>query len=156
MHLKIHIKIFSTSNSHVMQYSNPCSWCSLLSSASHQVLQLLLFRNYTHCFHHNTKGRLNHGLQSFETCIYITIFNTYETLHYIMIRYSITIIDIDMYRRSLVCVCASICLCRCVCVCVDTFVYIYTQVTIGCQGIPHHTSGTFNKHSSLAIFDINI
>ena len=38
-------------------------------------------------------------------------------------------------------------------VCVYTFVYIYTQVTRVCQNIPHHMSGTFNKHSSLAIFD---
>ena len=39
------------------------------------------------------------------------------------------------------------------CVCVDTFVYIYKQVTRVCQDIPHHMSGTFNKPSSLAIFD---
>ena len=38
-------------------------------------------------------------------------------------------------------------------VCVDTFVYIYTQVTRVCQDTPHHMSGTFNNHSSLAIFD---
>ena len=38
-------------------------------------------------------------------------------------------------------------------VCVDTFVYIYKQVTRVCQDIPHHMSGTFNKPSSLAIFD---
>ena len=37
--------------------------------------------------------------------------------------------------------------------CVDMFVYIYTQVTRVCQDIPHHMSGTFNKHLSLAIFD---
>ena len=35
----------------------------------------------------------------------------------------------------------------------DMFVYIYTQVTSVCQDIPHHMSGTFNKHSSLAFFD---
>ena len=66
-----------------------------------------------------------------------------------------------MYRRSLVCACAVyaharaciMCVCVCVCVCVDTLVYIYTQVTRVCQDIPHHMSGTFNKHSSLAIFD---
>ena len=52
---------------------------------------------------------------------------------------------------SLCHVCARTCLH--VCVCVDTFVYIYTQVTRVCQDIPHHMSGTFNKHSSLAIFD---
>ena len=38
-------------------------------------------------------------------------------------------------------------------VCVDTSVYIYTQVTRVCQDIPHHMSGTFNKHSSFAILD---
>ena len=31
--------------------------------------------------------------------------------------------------------------------------YKYTQVTRVRQDIPHHMSGTFNKHSSLAIFD---
>ena len=77
-----------------------------------------------------------------------------------MIRYSITVLidcHIDMYRRSLVCACAVYAHVRacimCVCVCMDTFVYIYTQVTRICQDIPHHISGTFNKHSSLAIFD---
>ena len=40
-------------------------------------------------------------------------------------------------------VCVWICLC----------IYVYTQVTRVCQDIPHHMSGTFNKHSSLAIFD---
>ena len=43
--------------------------------------------------------------------------------------------------------------CLHMCACVDTFVNIYTQVTRVCQDIPHHMSGTFNKHSSLAIFD---
>ena len=38
-------------------------------------------------------------------------------------------------------------------VCVDTFVYIYTQVTRVCQDIPHRMNGTFNKPSSLVIFD---
>ena len=52
-----------------------------------------------------------------------------------------------------VCVCVCVCLSVCVCVCVDMFVNIYTQVTRVCQDIPHHMSGTFNKHSSLAIFD---
>ena len=33
------------------------------------------------------------------------------------------------------------------------FVYIYTQVTRVCQDTPHHMTGTFNKHLSLAIFD---
>ena len=48
-----------------------------------------------------------------------------------------------------------VCACTCLhmCVCVDTFVNIYTQVTRVCQDIPHHMSGTFYKHSSLAIFD---
>ena len=95
--------------------------------------------------------------------------------HRIMMQYSITVLidcHIDMYRRSLVCACAvyaharacicvcvsvsvsvCVCLCVCVCVCVDMFVNIYTQVTRVCQDIPHHMSGTFNKHSSLAIFD---
>ena len=50
----------------------------------------------------------------------------------------------------LCCVCARTCLHN---VCVNMFVYIYTQVTRVCQDIPHHMSGTFNKHSSLAIFD---
>ena len=77
--------------------------------------------------------------------------------HRIMTRYSITILidcHIDMYRRSLVCACAVYAHARaCICACVDMFVYIYTQVTKVCQDIPHHMSGTFNKHSSLAIFD---
>ena len=83
--------------------------------------------------------------------------------YHIMIQYSITVLidcHIDMYRRSLVCACAvyvharaCICVCACVCVCVDMFVNIYTQVTRVCQDIPHHMSGRFNKHSSLAIFD---
>ena len=59
-----------------------------------------------------------------------------------------------MHRRSLGCACAVYAHVRaCICVCVDTFVYIYTQVTRVCQDIPHHMSGTFNKNSSLAIFD---
>ena len=75
-----------------------------------------------------------------------------------MIRYSITILidcHIDMHRRSLVCACAVYAHAHAyiMCVCVDTFVYIYTQVTRVCQDIPHHMSGTFTNHSSLAIFD---
>ena len=77
--------------------------------------------------------------------------------HRIMIQYSITILidcHIDLYRRSLVCARAMYAHAHaCICVCVDTFVYIYTQATRVCQDIPHHMSGTFNKHSSLAIFD---
>ena len=57
-----------------------------------------------------------------------------------------------MYRRSLVCACAVYAHTR-ACTCVDTFVYIHTQVTRVFQDIPHHMRGTFNKHSSLAIFD---
>ena len=85
--------------------------------------------------------------------------------HRIMIQYSITVLidcHIDMYRRSLVCACAvyaharacmRACVRACVCVCVCVCVNIYTQVTRVCQDIPHHMSDTFNKHSSLAIFD---
>ena len=77
--------------------------------------------------------------------------------HRIMIRYSITVLidcHIDMYRRSLVGACVVYAHARaCVCMYVDMFVYIYTQVTRVCQDLPHHMSGTFNKHSSLAIFD---
>ena len=77
--------------------------------------------------------------------------------HRIMMQYSITILidcHIDLYRRSLVYAHAMYAHAHaCICVCVDTFVYIYTQVTRVCQDIPHHISGTFNKHSSLAIFD---
>ena len=40
-----------------------------------------------------------------------------------------------------------------VCVWIYMFMHIYTQVIRVCQDIPHHMSGTFNKHSSLAIFD---
>ena len=59
-----------------------------------------------------------------------------------------------MYRRSLVCACAMYAHARAsMCVCVDTLVYIYKQVTRVCQDIPYHMSGTFNKPSSLAIFD---
>ena len=59
-----------------------------------------------------------------------------------------------MYHRSLVCACAMYAHAHAsMCVCVDTFVYIYKQVTRVCQDIPHHMSGTFNKPSSLAIFD---
>ena len=82
-------------------------------------------------------------------------FNTHE--HRIIIQYSITVfIDchIDVYCRSQVCACSVYAHTHaCVCVCVDTFMYIYTQVTRVCQDIPHHISGTFKKHSSLAIFD---
>ena len=74
-----------------------------------------------------------------------------------MIQYSITVIiycHIDLYHRSLVCAHAMYAHAHaCIRVRVDTFVYIYTQVTRVCQDIPHHMSGTFNKHSSLAIFD---
>ena len=56
-----------------------------------------------------------------------------------------------MYHKSLVRVCVPACVC--VCVCQDTFVNICTQVTRVCQDIPHHMSVTFNKYSSLAIFD---
>ena len=60
----------------------------------------------------------------------------------------------------------SLCLCRvcarthvpacvCVCVCVDTSMHIYAQVSSSLLGYVkiYHMSGTFNKHSSLAIFD---
>ena len=90
-------------------------------------------------------------------------FDTHETSHHDMIFNHC--IDRLPYRYvsqipslCLCCVCArtclhNVCVCVCVCVCVDTLVYIYTQVTRVCQDIPHHMSGTFNKHSSLAIFD---
>ena len=61
-----------------------------------------------------------------------------------------------MYCRSLVCACA-VCAhaCACVCVCVDTSVYIYAQVSSSLLKYVkiYHMSGTFNKQSSLAIFD---
>ena len=64
-----------------------------------------------------------------------------------------------MYRRFLVCACAVYAHCTCLrmCVCLDTSVYIYAQVSSSLlkyvKDIPHRMSGTFNKHSSLAIFD---
>ena len=63
-----------------------------------------------------------------------------------------------MYRRSLVCACAVYAhahACICVCVCVDTSAYIYAQVSSSLLKYVkiYHISGTFNKHSSLAIFD---
>ena len=75
-----------------------------------------------------------------------------------MIRYSITVLidcHIDMYCRSLVCACAVYEHTRTCIKCVRGYVcvYIYTQVTRVCQDIPHHMTGTFNKHLSLAIFD---
>ena len=77
-----------------------------------------------------------------------------------MLRYSITVLidcHIDMYRRSLVCACAAYAHARacimCVCVWIRLCIIIYTQVTRVRQDIPHHMSGTFNKHSGLAIFD---
>ena len=59
-----------------------------------------------------------------------------------------------MYCRSLLCACAVYAR-ACICVCVDTSVYIYTQVSSSLLEYVkiYHTSGTFNKHSSLAIFD---
>ena len=84
-------------------------------------------------------------------------FNTHETLHHDTIFNHR--IDRLPYRYvsqiPSLCLCY-VCACTClhnVCVCVDTIVYIYTQVTRVCQDIPHHMSGTFNKHSSLAIYD---
>ena len=38
-------------------------------TANQKSIQLLLFTKYTHCYLYSTKGRLNHGLQSFETWI---------------------------------------------------------------------------------------
>ena len=82
--------------------------------------------------------------------MHITYFNAHETRHHDTIFNH----RIDMYRRSLVCAFAVyVHACACVSVCADTFMYIYTQVTRVCQDIPHHMSGTFNKHSSLAIID---
>ena len=93
-------------------------YCQKYASASHQVpanqksIHILLFRQYTHCYQHSTKGRLNYGPQSFETCIHIAyIFILILMKHSIMIQYSIAIspliyCHIDMYRRSLPCACA--------------------------------------------------
>ena len=79
----------------------------------------------------------------------------------IMIRYSITAcIDILPYQYVLQI--PTLCLCRVcahmymrMCVCVDTSVYIYAQVSSSLLEYVriYHKSGTFNKHSSLAIFD---
>ena len=81
--------------------------------------------------------------------------------HSIMIQYSITILidcHIDMYRRSLVCACAVYAharACVCVCVWIRLCIHIYTQVSLSLLKYVkiYHMSGTFNKHSSLAIFD---
>ena len=118
---------------------------STYASASHQVpvnqksIELLLFRKYTHCYQHSTKGRLNHGLQSFETCIYNNHFDTHETPHHD----TIFIHRIDRLPYRYVSQIPSLCLCH---ICARTFVYICTQVTRVCQDIPHHMSGTFSKH----------
>ena len=63
-----------------------------------------------------------------------------------------------MYCRSLLCACAvyaHTCACICVCVCVDASVYIYAQVSSSLLEYVkiYHKSDTFNKHSSLAIFN---
>ena len=57
-----------------------------------------------------------------------------------------------MYCRSLLCACAvyahacaCICVCGCVCVYICTSEFKSPKIS--------HGSGTFNKHSSLAIFD---
>ena len=68
-------------------------YCQKYASASHHVptnqksIQLLLFRQCTHCYQHSTKGRLSYGPQSFETCnihvAYITIhFDIHEAQHH--------------------------------------------------------------------------
>ena len=125
--------------------------------ANQKSIQLLLFRKYTHCYQHSSKGWLNYGPQSFETCItcitYITI--SIFMKHSIIIRYSITVLiycHIDIYRRSLLCACAVYASARAyICVCV----YIYTQVSSSLLEYVkiYHRGGTFNKHSSLAIFN---
>ena len=61
-----------------------------------------------------------------------------------------------MYCRFLVCACALYAhASECVCVCVDISVYIYAQVSSSLLEYVkiYHISGTFNKHSSYAIFD---
>ena len=70
-----------------------------------------------------------------------------------MIRCSVTVFiycHIDMYRRSL------FSLCVCVCVCVDTTVYTFIRTGEFKSPRVCQETGvvrTFNKHSSLAIFD---
>ena len=87
-------------------------------------------------------------------------FDTHETQYHDMIfnhridrlpyRYVLQISSLCLCR-----VCARTCLRVCVCVCVNTSVYIYAQVSSSLLKYVkiYHMSGTFNKHSSLAIFD---
>ena len=97
MHLKIHIKNMLT----IRYKQQSCNasffnisihvpgvyYCQKYASVSHQKpanqksIQLSLFRQYTHCYQHSTKGRLNYGPQSFETCLY-NLFDTHEALHH--------------------------------------------------------------------------
>ena len=105
-------------------------YCQKYASASHQVpanqksIQLLLFRKYTHCCQHSTKGRLNYGPQSFETCLY-NHFDTHEAQHHDTIFNH----RIDILPHQYVLQIPTLCLCRVcararVCVCVDTSVWI--------------------------------
>ena len=84
-------------------------------------------------------------------------FDTHETLHHDTIFNH----RIDRLPYRYVSQIPSLCFC---CVCAHTYlhkvcawirlcIYNYTQVTRVCQDIPHHMTGTFNKHLSLAIFD---
>ena len=88
-------------------------------------------------------------------------FDTHETQHHDTIFNH----HIDRMPYRYVSQISSLCLCRVsaraclrMCVCVDTSVHTYIHTSEFkspkvCQDIPHHMSGTFNKHSSLAIFD---
>ena len=87
------------------QCSNPCSWCSLLPeiciskspSACKSEKHAIIIVQKIHTFlpTHSTKGRLNYGLQSFETCITYH-FDTHEAQHHDTI--SNHCIDILPYR----------------------------------------------------------
>ena len=110
----------------VIQYSNPCPGvhhCQKHASAIHQMpanqicIQLLLFRKYTHCYQHSTKGRLNHGLQSLKHAY--NHFDTHETQHH----HTIFNHRIDRFPYRYVSQISNLCLCRvCARTCLRTYV----------------------------------
>ena len=125
MHLKIHIKNMLTiqykqHSCNVSFFNIPIHvpgvhYCQKYASASHQVpanqksIQLLLFRQYTHYYQHSTKGRLNYGPQSFETCIHIAKhFDTHEAQHHVTIFNH----HIDILPYRYVSQIPTLCLCR--------------------------------------------
>ena len=92
----------------------------------------------------------NNHFDTRETPHHDTIFN--HRIDRLPFRYISQIPSLCLCR-----VCARMCLCASArtraCVCVDTSVYIYICTSELKSPKIYHMSGTFNKHSSLAIFD---